>query len=252
VSNIDLVRKGMDAILVSRDAAEVRKYFAEDFIQHNPWSDDGMEHLLVLTEAGFGYEISRWVDDQDSQIVAYHGYYTAPNPLGDDPLVCVDMWRIANGLIQEHWDILMVTPEAEKEALLAGGAESSASQGRHVAEMKRQARAFLEGPVAGGDVDGIDRFVAADAVTHLKSGETNYGEMIKSYLRAGNRLSTDVKRVLASGDLAFVHAHARFNDEEKALVDIFRFERGGKIVESWSASQDIVPPEEAANSHPHF
>ena len=252
MSNIDLVRKGMDAILVARDADEVRKYFAEDFIQHNPWSDDGMEHLLVLTEAGFGYEISRWVDDEDSQTVAYHGFYTAPNPLGDDPLVCVDMWRIENGLIQEHWDILMVTPEAEKNALLGGTTDGASSQGRHVAAMKERARAFLEGPVAAGDVDGIDAFVAKDAVTHLKTGEADYRATIKGYLGAGHRLETDIKRVLASGELVFVHAHARFDDAEKALVDIFRFERGGKIVESWSAMQDIVPPAEAANRHPHF
>ncbi len=42
--------------------------------------------------------------------MAYHGYYTAPNPLGEYPLLCVDMWRIENGKIHEHWDALAPMP----------------------------------------------------------------------------------------------------------------------------------------------
>ena len=76
----------------------------------------------------------------------------------------------------------MVTSEAEKDALFAGSAESSAfPKGGGTSPVNQQARAFLEGPVGGGDVDGIGRF---DAVTHLESGEGNYAKMIKSCLES--------------------------------------------------------------------
>ena len=44
------------------------------------------------------------------------------------------------------------------------------------------------------------------------------------------------KRVIADGNLVALHVHSQLNAKDcgKAIVDIFRFEKNGKIVEYWN------------------
>lgn len=83
----DLVQKAMDEILYKHDEAATRANFSADFIQHNPMSADGIDHLVAMTLFSFTWEHARWIIEGD--IVAYHGLYSSSNPLSHDPaLVC--------------------------------------------------------------------------------------------------------------------------------------------------------------------
>jgi predicted SnoaL-like aldol condensation-catalyzing enzyme len=57
-------------------------------------------------------------------------------------------------------------------------------------------------------------------------------------------LHVDIKRTIAQCDLVMTHAHITTgpNDLGNAAMDIFRFDRTGRIVEHW----DAVQPDEAA------
>ncbi len=87
-----LVETAMDAILVRHDRSEVARHFHEHFVQYNPWAEDGGAHVAAMCDFDFSVRMSRWVVQGD--IVGYHGLYTAPNPLGELPLVGVDLWRV--------------------------------------------------------------------------------------------------------------------------------------------------------------
>ena len=73
-----LVQAAMDGILVHHDRVGVRRHFHPDFVQHNPWADDGGAHVEAMCDFTFGVEMRRWVIQGD--LVAYHGLYTAPKP----------------------------------------------------------------------------------------------------------------------------------------------------------------------------
>lgn len=62
---------------------------------------------------------------------------------------------------------------------------------------------------------------------------------------------SEIKRVIADGDLVALHVHSKREPSERgvAIVDIFRLE-AGKIVEHWDVIQPI--PETAANSNGMF
>jgi predicted SnoaL-like aldol condensation-catalyzing enzyme len=71
------------------------------------------------------------------------------------------------------------------------------------------------------------------------------------FFKANPDAKSEIKRAVAEGDLVWLHVHAKkdANDRGRAIVDIFRVEKG-KVVEHWDVIQDI--PESAANSNTMF
>jgi predicted SnoaL-like aldol condensation-catalyzing enzyme len=63
---------------------------------------------------------------------------------------------------------------------------------------------------------------------------------------------SDIKRVFADGNFVIVHVHAvrTPGDRGNAIIDIFRLDDNGKVVEHWDAVQPI--PEKAANNNGMF
>jgi predicted SnoaL-like aldol condensation-catalyzing enzyme len=87
--------------------------------------------------------------------------------------------------------------------------------------------------------------VAADG----PEGFRGFVEFLKSKFPQSR---SEVKRVFAEGDYVILHVHAVREPGTRgaAIVDIFRLDADGKIVEHWDVRQDI--PEKAANSNTMF
>ena len=186
--------------------------------------------------------------------MAYHGYYNAPNPLGEHPMLCVDVWRIENGKIKEHWDALCPLPEEQLNRMLAGegnGEASVTAELRHT--NKATVRRFLDQVLNRGRLSEIDRLVLANFVYHHEQhGELKGQDTLRTFLEnaPGGRMPHDNKLLLASGDLVMAHS-LFFGEPDRVGFDWFRLEIG-QIAEHWSVEQPISPWEEVANEHPHF
>lgn len=251
--NIQLVWDGMGAILENKNESKVEASFAEDFIQHNPWAKDGLAHVKEMLQFDFGYKPIRWIADGD--IMVYHGYYTAPNPLGALPLLCVDCWRVENGKIQEHWDALAPMPQAEVDKATegAGDGEKEVTEASRIAN-KNTVRRFLDHVLNRGRLDLIEGLVAENYIYHHeKEGPLAGIAVLKDHIekKNGGRMLHDNKLLLASGDLVMAHSHY-FGDHERVAFDWFRMDDQYKIAEHWSVEQPITPIAEIANAHPHF
>ena len=87
--------------------------------------------------------------------------------------------------------------------------------------------------------------VAADG----PEGFRGFVEFLKSKFPQSR---SEVKRVFAEGDYVILHVHAVREPGTRgaAIVDIFRLDAEGKIVEHWDVRQDV--PEKAANSNTMF
>ena len=71
------------------------------------------------------------------------------------------------------------------------------------------------------------------------------------YLKQNPGVRTEIKRVIAEGDLVAIHNNPKSNaqDRGRAVVDIFRVVNG-KVVEHWDVVQDI--PEKSMNDNTMF
>lgn len=71
------------------------------------------------------------------------------------------------------------------------------------------------------------------------------------FFKSNPDAKSEIKRAVAEGDLVWLHVHSKkdASDRGRAIVEIFRVEKG-KVVEHWDVVQDI--PENPANSNTMF
>jgi predicted SnoaL-like aldol condensation-catalyzing enzyme len=105
--NKELVLQAMTSVFIKRDLSAFEKYWAEDYIQHNcyiPPFRKGLRELAASLPSEVTYEPGMIIGEGD--LVMIHGRYSPHGPF-NKPAIAVDIFRIANGLLVEHWDVLM-------------------------------------------------------------------------------------------------------------------------------------------------
>lgn len=110
----NLVKDFYQAFYNSKDFDRARTMLTEEFINHHPGVGIGRERTISEFQGqvvdhfpDFSLEIRRIVAEGD--FVWTHGLIRlAP----DKPAaISVDIWRIADGLLAEHWDVGQSIPE---------------------------------------------------------------------------------------------------------------------------------------------
>lgn len=102
--NKALVLEAMTSLFQRRDASSVDRLYAWNYIQHNPDIPQGRDALQALV-AGLSdavhYEPGLLIAEGD--FVAIHGRIRG---WAETPQVVVDLFRIEDGKLAEHWDVL--------------------------------------------------------------------------------------------------------------------------------------------------
>jgi len=113
MTNKELVKKAMTELFINGDVTALDRYWSEDYIQHNPQIPNGRNALKQLFSGGgdFKYEMGLIVADGD--FVMIHARVTG---LGPKPLIAVDVLRVKEGKLVEHWDVLQEEVAAENTA----------------------------------------------------------------------------------------------------------------------------------------
>ena len=103
-ANKELVRKAITELFINRDLSALDRYWGDTYVQHNPAGPNGRDALPGLIKSlgpNFKYEAGMMLADGD--FVAVHGRYTG---VGPKPLIAVDMFRVKDGKLVEHWDVV--------------------------------------------------------------------------------------------------------------------------------------------------
>ena len=113
-ANKALVLAGIKGAFIDRDPAVLDRLFRSDYHQHNPLIANGtaaIKAIIAGLSPDFRYEPGLVV--ADGEYVMIHGRYTGWGP---KPLVAVDIFRVANGKIAEHWDVMQEEVPATQSA----------------------------------------------------------------------------------------------------------------------------------------
>jgi predicted SnoaL-like aldol condensation-catalyzing enzyme len=113
-ANKALVLAAITGVFVDRDPTAPDRLFSPDYRQHNPQIPNGpasIKALMAGLPKEFKYE--RGFVAAEGDLVMIHGRYTGWGP---KPMVAVDIFRVADGKVVEHWDVLQEEVPAAQSA----------------------------------------------------------------------------------------------------------------------------------------
>jgi predicted SnoaL-like aldol condensation-catalyzing enzyme len=103
-----------DQVLIPMDFSNAMQFFGATYTQHDPLATDGPEGLhqfldmVRVATPHAATSIKRVFVDGDYVIVHVH---VTPVP-GTPGLAVVDIFRLQQGKIVEHWDVIQPVPES--------------------------------------------------------------------------------------------------------------------------------------------
>jgi predicted SnoaL-like aldol condensation-catalyzing enzyme len=128
----------------------------------------------------------------------------------------------------------------------------------HAADLERNKKnvvEFYEKGLNQKDFAAAAKYFGATYIQHNPSaadGPEGFKGFVEFLKAKFPQSKSEIKRVFAEGDYVILHVHALREPGTRgaAIVDIFRLDNDGKIVEHWDVRQDV--PEKAMNNNGMF
>jgi len=111
--NKEIVIAFYNAAINDKDFEAASAYLGDKYIQHNPLAADGPAGLKAFLDyakenlSTFKVEFKRVLADGDFVVVHAHA---RANP-DDRGSAVMDIFRLENGKVVEHWDVIQAIPE---------------------------------------------------------------------------------------------------------------------------------------------
>lgn len=110
MDNKSLVERGL-ASFAAGDVEALRGLLHEDFVEHSPGNPSGRDAFVEFIAASplmaSRMTVKRVIAEGDFVVVHYH----ATRPDDERGAAVVDIWRLVDGVIVEHWDVVQPVPE---------------------------------------------------------------------------------------------------------------------------------------------
>lgn len=113
--NRELIKNFLHDVMQGKAPEKTPSYFDGDtYIQHNTGIADGLSGLGAALEA-LGKQGIQMIYDTVHQVLAEGNYVLAVSEgsFGGAPTSYYDLWRIENGKIAEHWDVMETIAEKD-------------------------------------------------------------------------------------------------------------------------------------------
>lgn len=114
MTNKEIVLKAMNELFHEKDSTAIERYWHKEYIQHNPEmidGHDGLKNLLPFLDTNFKWQPGIIVEQGD--IVITHSQVHGWRPV---PVIVVDIFKLRDGKIAEHWDVVQEETPASKSA----------------------------------------------------------------------------------------------------------------------------------------
>ncbi|HEX7959964.1 MAG TPA: ester cyclase [Terriglobales bacterium] len=109
-ANKQLVLKAAQELFGNLDLTAIDRYWGDTYIQHNPLYPDGKEQIRALIQGAIDAGVST---NAEVKRVAAEGdlvWIHAKSFFFGKELATVEIFRVENGKIVEHWDVIQEVP----------------------------------------------------------------------------------------------------------------------------------------------
>jgi len=228
----ELVLRAIGDLFDRRDLAAIDEYWSPDYVEHSLVGEDGIDGLregVRKLPDGFRHVRARVLAQDD--LVLTHGVY---NGFGPVPVVAVDLWRIADARISEHWDAHQpwVQNTVSGHSMIDGPTEVSEPDSTDAS--RQLVSQFVELIMMGGDRSQIGRFFDDDQFTQhnpsIADGVSGLGAAIQTGVWAA--VVERCHRVVAEGEFVFTQGEGTLHDKPTVFYDLFRV-HDRSLVEHW-------------------
>ena len=111
-ANKKLVLAFYEKMIGEKNPDAARPYMAEKYVQHSAYAKDGFEGVAEFARMfkqsfpNHRYEVKKVIAEGDFVVLHLHGI----NGMGPHGEQVVDIFRVKNGKVCEHWDVIQEIP----------------------------------------------------------------------------------------------------------------------------------------------
>ncbi len=235
------------------DPAAVAVISPDQYIQHNPQTDEGGEGLAALfkrlSKTNPRVNIVRAFSDGD-YVFAHTEYDFASRRIG------FEVFRFEGDLAVEHWDNIQPRqgPNPSGHTMVDGPTEATDLD--RTEANRGLVRAFVEEALIDRRLGALDRTIDAERYTehnpHRADGLPALRAALETPADPGAALRYDrLHRVLAEGSFVLAVSEGARGGIHTSFYDLFRIAEG-KLVEHWDTIEAIPPRSEWKNDNGKF
>ncbi|MBC7003030.1 nuclear transport factor 2 family protein [Photobacterium sp. BZF1] len=259
-SNIETAVNSSKSNFNLKDPDSVFNFISEHrYIQHVPNGRDGGEALVGVIKffkekmPTFKVENVRSLAENDIVLTQSIDY------LEGKPIeVSYDWYRVNNGKITEHWDVVSEFKTEVDPSIYTSGPGVDFKSCLDKEKLRAIALDYFYTTWDRLDTRAIKAHVSDDFVQHnpdaiLKgvSDKQNLIDIVTAISKAGGDIHIEISKVIVTGDFVAIHAKWTEGDSVTTVTDLLRFDENYKIVEHWDGLK-AVPAENSNPRDPVF
>jgi predicted SnoaL-like aldol condensation-catalyzing enzyme len=230
-SNKTIVLECYRKIVRDLDISLVDRYIKEDYIQHSPTIKSGRTGLLEMLT--FLKTLPKPAEIMPSPIVRViaDGNFVAVHldvRFMGKRMAVIDLYRLENGKLAEHWDALQLQPEYENNLITMTNGSTIIEDTADRDENKRLIRKFFEEVILSLNSAALGNWLTPHFIEH-----STVTGLLK---RQGEEIK--VHKVIGEGNFILTHCACKRGDNTFARYDIFKME-DTKIAEHWRVEQEV-------------
>jgi predicted SnoaL-like aldol condensation-catalyzing enzyme len=241
-SNKIIVLECYRKIIRDHDLSLVDEYIREDYIQHSPTVKDGKAGILEMLhflkslpqpkEHGVS-PIIRTIAEGD--LVAVH----LDVQFMGKRVAVVDLFRLQEGKIAEHWDASEMQPEKQDSLITMTNGTTAIDETMDSVANKRLVNEFYRNAFGKDDAILAGKYIGENYLDHNPDGK----------LHKASDGSVKVHRLIAEGNFVIAQCEVVSLSSRYARYDIFRI-ADDKIAEHWCVEQEV--PQTMAHNNGMF
>lgn len=236
-SNKQIALEFYKNVIGKKDGAYAREILADNYIQHNPQVKTGLAGMLEVLEVLKQFPEPEAPPKPHMRLIAQGEFVIIHLNIefaGQQKAV-LDLFRLENGRIAEHWDAIQDVTDQGSEAIGVVDGPVIIEDHHLTKQNATIIRRFSEQVLLNGHLDKLNDFVVETLIQHIPG----VSDGISSFQQCLAGLDfKKVHRVIAEGNFVVSQASGTRENQPFVFYNIYRLAEG-KIQEHWSVSQAI-------------